>query len=187
MKTLFLDKKIKYTGEQLKPLSNYLHHGLLGSSAVAWIGPCAVSSEHMIDGEDLRAQESIAADEMVHFVFELFEISLKAGIFFQRLMAEMVKTYVQDHCKSPIAQRMIRQGDDLYYEKNKFNISIATISAQSCLVHFAVNSLKTGAPVPILCLADLALSPETFAKEMLGLVKKEIGDVVESSYKVRTF
>lgn len=187
MKTLFLQKNIKYTGEQLKPLVNYLEHGLLGTSAVAWIGPCAVLNEHMIDGEDLRSRESIAADEMVHFVFELFEVSLKAGVFFQRLMAEMVKTYVQNKSKNPMAQKLIRRGDDLYFEKQKLNISIATTSAQSCLIHFAVNSKKTGAPVPILSLEELEIPAEIFAKDILAAVQQEVSDVLEASYKVRTF
>ncbi len=187
MKTVFLQKNIKYTGEQLKPLVNYLEHGLLGTSAVAWIGPCAVATEHMIDGEDLRSKETIAADEMVHFVFELFDVSLKAGVFFQRLMAEMVKTYVQTNSKNPGAQKLIRRGDDLYLADQKLNISIATTSAQSCLIHFAVNSKKTGAPVPILSLEDLGLPADVFAKDMLELVLEEISSVVEASYKVRTF
>lgn len=187
MKTAFLQKKIKYTGEQLKPLVNYLEHGLLGSSAVAWIGPCAVATEHMIDGEDLRSRESIAADEMVHFVFELFDVSLKAGVFFQRLMAEMVKTYVQTKSKNASVQKLIRRGDDLYLDQQKLNISIATTSAQSCLIHFAVNSKKSGAPVPILSLEDLGIPAEVFAKEMLQLVEEEISSVIDASYKVRTF
>lgn len=187
MKTLFVDKKIKYTGEQLKPLKNYLEHGLLGNSIVAWMGPCNVTPEHMIDGEDLRAGESIAADEMVHFVIELFDVDLKAGVVLQRLIAEMVASYLRVHSPEAAAQKLIRRGDDLYFGEKKLNISIATVSAQSCLIHFAVNSKKTGAPVSILSLEELGLAPETFAKDLLDLIQKEIKDVIDSSYKVRTF
>jgi uncharacterized protein len=187
MKTLFLKQNIKYNGEQLKPLTNYLQHGLLGNSAVAWVGPCAVSIEHMIDGEDLRAHESIAADEMVHFVMELFDVSLKAGVCLQRLMAEMVKSNLQSKSTSPMAQNLVRKGDDLYFEKQKLNISIATQSANSCLIHFAVNSKKTGAPVSILSLDDLNVNVEQFAKEMLQLVQQEVVDILEATQKVRTF
>ncbi len=187
MKTQFLSQKINYTGEQLKPLTNYLQHGLLGNSVVAWIGPCAVTNEHMIDGEDLRAQESIAADEMVHFVFELFDMGLKAGVLLQRLTAEIVKTYLQNHSSVATVQNLIRKGDDLYFEKKKLNISIATQSANSCLIHFAVNSKKTGAPVEILCLEDLGVSPINFAKDILVVIQNEVMDVIEASQKVRTF
>ena len=187
MKTLFLKQKIKYTGEQLKPLTNYLQHGLLGNSVVAWVGPCAVSTEHMIDGEDLRAKESIAADEMVHFVFELFDVSLKAGVCLQRLMAEMVKTYLQNKSQSSMAAKLVRKGDDLYFEKQKLNISIATQSANSCLIHFAVNSLPTGAPVSILSLQELVVPADMFAKELMVLLQQEVLDILEASQKVRTF
>ncbi len=187
MKTVFLKQKIKYTGEQLKPLTNYLQHGLLGNSVVAWLGPCAVSTEHMIDGEDLRAKESIAADEMVHFVFELFDVSLKAGVCLQRLMAEIVKTYLQNKSTNPMAQKLVRKGDDLYFENKKLNISIATQSANSCLIHFAVNSLRTGAPVSILSLEELAVPADVFAQELLPLLQQEVVDILEASQKVRTF
>jgi hypothetical protein len=187
MKTVFLKQKIKYTGEQLKPLTNYLQHGLLGSSAVAWLGPCAVSTEHMIDGEDLRAKESIAADEMVHFVLELFDVSLKAGVCLQRLMAEIVKTYLQKKSTNPMAAKLVRKGDDLYFENKKLNISIATQSVNSCLIHFAVNNLRTGAPVSILSLDELAVPGDVFAKEVLQLLQSEVVDILEASQKVRTF
>lgn len=187
MKTLFLEQKIKYTGEQLKPLANYLQHGLLGNSVVAWIGPCSVHPDHMIDGEDLRAQEVIAADSMVHFVFELFDVDLKAGVFLQRLMAEMVRSFISEKSKSAMAQKIFRKGDDLYFENKKLNISIATTSANSCLIHFAVNSLDTGAPVPILSLKELAMDPQVFAKDMLKILQQEVIDVFEACQKVRTF
>lgn len=187
MKMLFLPHKIKYTGEQLKPLTNYLQHGLLGNSVVAWLGPCAVSTEHMIDGEDLRAKESIAADEMVHFVFELFDVSLKAGVCLQRLMAEMVKTYLQNKSANPMAQKLFRKGDDLYFENKKLNISIATQSANSCLIHFAVNNLSTGAPVSILSLQELSVPADIFAKDLLQLLQQEVVDILEACQKVRTF
>lgn len=187
MKILLSDKKIKYTGEQLKPLTNYLQHGLLGNSAVAWIGACQVNPEHMIDGEDLRAGESIAADEMVHFVLELFDLDLKAGVVLQRLMAEMVADYLRKNSKDSQAQKLIRRGDDLFCQDKKLNISIATMSAQSCLIHFAVNVKKTGAPVSILCLEELGVDAKTFAKSLLEQLQKEIVDVYDSSYKVRTF
>jgi uncharacterized protein len=187
MKTLFLKNKIKYTGEQLKPLTNYLEHGLLGNSIVAWIGPCDVKIEHMIDGEDLRAKELIAADEMVHFVLELYDVNLKAGVILQRLIAEITRSYISQKSQNAKAQQLDRRGDDLFFKNQKLNISIATLSAQSCLIHFAVNHLATGAPVPILCLAELDVQAEEFAQDMLKLISSEVQDVLDASFKVRTF
>ncbi len=187
MKTLFVTEKIKYNGEQLRPLTNYLRYGLLGNSLVSWIGPCDVTVEHMIDGEDLRAQEKIAADEMVHFVFELFDMDLKAGVVWQRLMAEMIREYVMANSKKSLAGFWKRKGDDLYLDSKKLNISIATKSAQSCLIHLAVNHLSTGAPVPIVSLQELGIDGKKFAQDMMTLFQNEWVDVMDSSYKVRTF
>jgi len=187
MKTQFLLQKIKYDGSQLKPLSNYLEHGLLGSSVVAWLGPCSVTAEHMIDGEDLRAKKTIAADEMAHFIFEIFDLDLKSGIFLQRLMAEIVSSYLRKTSTNTAVSQLVRCGDDLYLQDKKLNISIATVSANSCLIHFAVNVLPTGAPVPILCLQDLGVPAEKFCKDVLLLLQTEIVDIFDSSYKVRVF
>lgn len=186
MKTLFVSEKIKYDGEQLKPLTNYLRHGLLGNSLVSWIGPCDVTVEHMIDGEDLRAREKIAADEMVHFVFEIFDVDLKAAVVWQRLMAEMVKEYILKNGKN-MQGAWKRKGDDLYLDNKKLNISIATKSAQSCVIHLAVNNLPTGAPVAIVSLQELGIEDKKFAQDMMFLFQNEIVDVIDSSYKVRTF
>jgi hypothetical protein len=166
---------------------NYLEYGLLGNSIVSWIGACDVSLQHMIDGEDVRLKETIAADEMVHFVLELFDVNLKSGVLLQRLMAEIVKTYLSQKSQNPKAKNLFRSGDDLFFEKQKLNISIATASHQSCLIHFAVNSLPTGAPVPILSLEELAVQPVEFAQEILKLWSSELVDVLEATYKVRTF
>ena len=49
----------KYTGAELKPLKNYLEYGLLGDSVVAWIGPCDVGLDEMVDAKT-RAKSAIA-------------------------------------------------------------------------------------------------------------------------------
>ncbi|HMN69679.1 MAG TPA: DUF366 family protein, partial [Bdellovibrionales bacterium] len=53
LKTKFIDTAEIYDGSQLVSLRSYLKHGLLGDSIVAWVGPCKVSLDHMVDGEDL--------------------------------------------------------------------------------------------------------------------------------------
>jgi hypothetical protein len=188
MKTLWVSQKINYTGEQLRPLYNYLEHGLLGNSCVAWRGPCDVAFDHMIDGEDLRAGSGIAADEMVHFILELFDFPLKGAIVLQRLMGEMtLRTFRALGVDSQTIGRFERNGDDLYLEGKKLNISIATATTNSVLIHFAVNAKPTGAPVPILCLGDLGVEPEKFAGHLMESLAREFTDIIEASQKVRCF
>ena len=71
MKAQFLDSVEKYDGSQLVSLHNYLQHKLLGDSIVAWVGPCDVSIEHMVDGEDLLQNAEIRGSKMLHFLIEL--------------------------------------------------------------------------------------------------------------------
>jgi hypothetical protein len=185
MKTFFVEKKFLYDGEQLKPLTNYLVHRQLGNSIVSWVGPCAVTNEHMMDGEDLLAGAKIAADEMVHFVLEIFDFPLKAGILLQRIMAEMTIDVIED--LSGKKMDFVRSGDDIYLNKKKLNISIATVSANSTLLHFAVNVKPTGAPVSICCLQELGVEAFPFAIKLMEKVAAEFKDVVDASQKVRIY
>lgn len=185
MKTKWLEDKIKYDGEQLKPLTNYLKHGVLGNSIVGWLGACDVTPEHMIDGEDLLAGAEIKADEMAHFVLELFDMPLKAAVFLQRLMAEISAEILLD--MSPLKPQFERRGDDLYFKNKKLNISIATPSSNSVLVHFAVNVKATGAPVPISCLEDFQVNAQEFSQAFMEKVRLEFEDVILACQKVRSF
>lgn len=187
LKCQWLDKKILYTGEQLKPLTNYLQHGLLGDSLVGWLGPCNVTPDHMIDGEDLRASAKISADEMVHFVLELFDFSLKGAVVLQRLMAEIAMDVISDI--NPKHPPLYRRGDDIYWDDKKLNISIATVSSNSTLIHFAINTKETGAPsdVHICWLASLDVDAKKFAMKFMEKFALEFDDIVNASRKVRTF
>jgi len=181
MKTLIVNKSFTYTGEQLKPLFNYLEHGVLGPSMIAWRGPCKVEFAHMIDGEDVRDQSAIAGDEMLHFVGEFFDFPLKAAVILQRLMAEMTIRILQEKSKTPF----VRKGDDVYLDGKKLNISIATCSPNSVLMHFAVNIKSSGAPVPVVSLEDLGVDPEVFARQMLEQVSAEYEDIQIAAQKVK--
>jgi hypothetical protein len=94
MKTHFIDKKIKYDGTQLRSLFAYLEYGVLGNSVVSFIGPCDVSFDHMVDGEDLLAQSPICGSEMLHFIAEIFDEKLSTAVSLQRLFASIVKDYI---------------------------------------------------------------------------------------------
>lgn len=183
MKTFFDDKVLPYTGRELAPLRNYLHYGLLGNSTVAWTGPCRVDISEMVDGEDVRAGSTIAGDSMLHFVTELFDVPLVAGVLLQRLFAEMLVRELVDHGVD--IQKLRRSGDDVFYDNKKFNISIATRSINSVLVHVAVNIKNSGAPVPICALEDFQISTQKFAKNLLQKLEAEWTDILDATYKVR--
>ena len=188
MLSVFLDKESLYDGHQLAPLRNYLVHDLLGSSIVGWVGPCDVTLDHMIDGEDLKQSAPIKADKMLHFVIEVFHQSLHAGVLLQRLMGEMVRqTLSQMGTPEKVAQ-LIRKGDDLYWGDKKMNVSIATSSGNSFLIHFGINVVNAGTPVETCALEDFGVKDaKAFGMQLMSTVVAEVESQVRATQKVRTF
>jgi hypothetical protein len=182
MKSLFLTKKEKYTGQQLEPLRNYLVHKLLGDSVVSWIGACDVSFEHMVDGEDLLAQDKICGDLMLHFVFEIFSQSLATGVFLQRLFASVCKDEIEQHS----GKKLLRKGDDLYWNGKKLSISIAAPSVNSVLVHFALNISNEGTPVKTCSLEDFKIDPKKMALSVMKKFCHEYESILTATQKVRS-
>lgn len=183
MKSFFDPKTCPYTGKELAPLRNYLTYGLLGNSVIAWVGPCRVELTEMVDAEDIRSQSAISSDQMLHFIFELFDVSLAAGVLLQRLFAEMMISELQ---KSPVVtpHLLLRKGDDIYYGVKKLNVSIATKSVNSVLLHIGVNVSNEGTPVETCSLSDFSVDPALFAKSLMTAVCNEWQDVLNATYKV---
>lgn len=182
MKSMWIGKKEKYDGSQLAPLRSYLKFNLLGDSVISWLGPCDVSVENMLDGEDLIAKEKICSDMMLHFAFEIFGQNLATGVFLQRLFASICK----DEIEKQSGVSLLRKGDDLYFKNKKLSISIAAPSVNSVLVHFAMNVTTDGTPVPTCCLEDFKIDAKSLAKILMDKVTKEYVSIKEATMKVRS-
>jgi hypothetical protein len=186
MKAKFLSKTETYDGTQLVSLRNYLEHGILGDSVVAWIGPCDIPPEHMVDGEDLRQSARICGSLMLHFIIEKFDSSLLAAVALQRLFASIAKDELQASAvEREMALALMRNGDDLFAHGKKLSISIATQSPVSSLIHFAVNVHNLGTPVPTLSLADLKIDGRSWAEKVMARFCAEVESIVEATHKVR--
>lgn len=186
MQTIWLEEPSKYDGSQLKPLENYLKHNLIGDSIVSWQGACTVEIEHMIDGEDLRAKSEIAGEQMLHFILELFQFPLTSAVLLQRLMAEILIGQIT--VKSEKGVQLERRGDDIFLEDHKLNISIATATTNSSLIHFGVNITNKGTPVATSSLEDFGIADVSlFAEEFMDAVKREYLGVKRAAVKVRCF
>lgn len=186
MQSKFLDSKEFYDGTQLRSLFAYLQHGVLGDSIVSWIGPCNVSLDHMVDGEDLRENSQIRGEQMVHFIVEMFDCSLFAAVNAQRLLASIVMEKLR--LLSPLkeqAQKLRRDGDDIFLENQKLSISIATVSPSSALIHFAVNVVNEGTPVETLSLKDLQVDAQKFADTIITAFAGEMTSVKQATQKVK--
>lgn len=176
----WIEKKIKYDGSQLKPLYAYMNHGLHGDSVVSFAGPCDVSWEHMVDGEDLLAQSQIKSDLMLHFIVELFPAHLPMAVTAQRLFVAMAQDLLSKKGFS-----LHRNGDDLYAGTKKLSVSIASVSAVSAMIHLGINIENTGTPVETCSLSDFNLDPVQFAQELMKLFVEEMKSIQAATKKVR--
>ena len=59
MKTLFIEKEIKYIGSQLSPHWIYRNFNILGDAIVSFIGEVDVKLDEMVDIEDVINNEPI--------------------------------------------------------------------------------------------------------------------------------
>ena len=190
MKSLFIEKNISYDGTQLRSLFAYMDFGLQGDSIVSWVGPCNVSFDHMVDGEDLLAKAEIRGGQMVHFIVECFSTSLAEMVWQQRLLASLVHDFIIEKGRVAGSIPVVRRdGDDVFVKlpsgEGKFSISIATVSPVSGLMHFAVNVTNHGTPVPTASLDDLGLQAPEFAREILKRFVAEFESVRGATTKVR--
>jgi hypothetical protein len=181
--------KSAYDGTQLRSLFAYLDYGILGDSIVAWVGPCDVSFEHMVDGEDLRDKSEIRGSRMVHFIIEKFGASLAETVALQRLLSAIAKDVLFEKM-GPLPRYAVRRsGDDLFVSlpdgEGKLSISIATVSPVSGLIHFAVNVSNEGTPVKTAALEDLRIPAQEFAETVLRDFAQEMGSIQAATCKVK--
>ena len=144
METLYTDKEIKYTGIQLSPHWIYKNFNIIGNAVVAFIGECEVNLNHMVDIEDVINNEPIYSSKMLSFIEENFSSTLIEAVYRQRLLVTITKELIE---KINPSVKIIRSGDDLYINKKKLSVSIATKSITSTLIHFGLNISAENAPV----------------------------------------
>jgi len=181
MKSLFLEENTNYTGPQLRSLYLY-EKGLKGDGIISWVGPCNVKTTDLVDGEDRLSDDFIKSKEMVHFLAEFFHKDIFFGICIQRLIAEIVIDVLNEFSK----EKFERRGDDIYCNDKKLNVSIATVSPVSTVIHFGVNVDAGGAPVAAIGLKDLGVDAKFFSEQVLSRVQKEVLEIYEASVKVYT-
>lgn len=182
MEVAFLEKPLKYDGRQLVSHFAYREADILGDSAVAFLGPCEVELSEMVDLEDVKNQKGIYSPLMLHFLLESFSLDLKGGVLFQRICVMKV---LEELGKHPGIPPLERQGDDLYNGEKKLNVSIATRSPVSTLIHLGINVQTKGTPVPTSGLEDWKIEPEKFGRQCLESFQKEYHEILKASYKVR--
>ncbi len=194
--THFSEKPRPYTGPELRPHFLLTEFALRGSALGAFIGPCHVKTDHLVDWEDRLANDRIEAKQMVHFLGEFFGATLKEGVLRQRLFIAQLGQSIQRHLeKSGLSRkfRLHRDGDDLFLTDltapesapRKLSVSIVTASPVSQLLHTGINVDPEGAPVPAIGLRELGIEPVEWAKQALETFAQEWDGVEWACAKVR--
>ena len=86
MKSLFIDPKLDYNGEELSAHWIYRNFGILGDAIVAFIGEVNVAQDKMIDLSEALDQSYIYSPSMLNFMVEHFDHDLNLAIYRQRLL-----------------------------------------------------------------------------------------------------
>lgn len=181
MQSALIEKNITYTGAELR--SGWLREmtGIEGDLAAAWLGPCDVPTEHLVDLEDARAGAIIRARLMLHIIVEVREKDLERAVLRQRLLAATLAGIL---CKT-YAIQVRRDGDDLFINERKLTVSIATTSPHSTLIHLGVNVDPEGAPVPAIGLKELDIDPLPLVRTLLKDFVAEHSGIRHAVTKVR--
>ena len=182
MKTLYIDKDIKYIGSQLAPHWIYKNFKIQGDAIVAFCGECEVKLTEMVDIEDVINNEPIYSKYMLSFISEQFGINLTEGVLRQRLLVTCIKEALERR-----GIQVLRNGDDLFINDKKLSVSIATKSVTSVLIHTGLNILSEGAPIPVSALkTDLGIENiKEFAIEVMEKYSEELQDIILAMTKVR--
>lgn len=182
MKTLYIDKDIKYIGSQLAPHWIYRNFKIQGDAIVAFCGECEVKLTEMVDIEDVINNEPIYSKYMLSFISEQFGINLTEGVLRQRLLVTCIKEALERR-----GIQVLRNGDDLFIKGKKLSVSIATKSVTSVLIHTGLNILSEGAPIPVSALkTDLGIENiKEFAIEVMEKYSEELQDIILAMTKVR--
>ena len=179
--TLLCPEQINYDGTQLRPHWIYRNFGLLGDAVIAFLGEVSVSLDKMVDLADVKEQEYIYSPLMLNFIIEHFSTDLETAVYKQLLFMVAIKEELE---QLEIAVQRI--GDDLYVDRAKLSVSIATRSIVSTLIHVGLNIETEGTPVKTLGLKELGVADlNSFAEAVMLRYKRELERIYEARCKVR--
>lgn len=179
----FDSQVIPYDGTQLRHLFAYEKFGLLGTSLVAWCGPCHVPFEKMVDGEDKFSKSEIRGDSMLHFIGEFFHQDIYFSVALQRMFAALVLRQILE-LKPQLLKSLSIKGDDIYMGKKKLSISIASITGFSSMLHFAINIESKGTPVPTISLKEMGIPVHKLVQSVFEEFDREYSSLVEATEKI---
>lgn len=181
IKILIIDKEMEYTGRELVPHWIYRNFNLAGDAAVSFIGPAQVDLDNMVDLFDVKDQAHIYSPHMLHFIIEHFSTDLELAVYRQRMFITGIKEELELF-EVPVA----RVGDDLFINRGKLSVSIATRSTVSTLIHVGLNIATEGTPVKTAGLNQAGIPDiKSFAGNVLRRYQNELEQIYIARCKVK--
>lgn len=182
MKSVYIDKAINYTGEELCSHWIYRNFGILGDAIVAFTGEVNVARDKMIDLSEAIDQSYIYSPSMLNLMVEHFDHDLKLAIYRQRLLMVCIMEELQQ-----VGVAVTRRGDNLFVHRGKLSISIATATTVSTLIHVGLNIDTSGAPVEAAGLTELGVGDiRALGENIMMRYIREIEQVYDARCKVRS-
>ncbi|MBT3182355.1 MAG: DUF366 family protein [Deltaproteobacteria bacterium] len=183
MKSKWINDEICYIGTQLRSGWVADNTALAGDAIASFIGPADVPIENMVDMDDVANDEPIYSKSMLHFIIEHPGCDLPLAVARQRIItaiaSEVFHKYENGKC-------VTRRGDDLFEGNKKISVSIATTSPVSSLIHFAINVISDGTPLPTKGLSDFGIEPRAFSEEIMNRYMNEIASMEHACGKVKS-
>jgi len=175
-------KDIVYDGTQLS--SQYIanNYDVLGNSILIFRGGMSLSPKEMVDIKDIQreahlAEILISSDDSMHVIIEEFDIqppNLEIEYYRLRLLTLIILEKLAE--KGIKAER---KGTDIYIDKKKLNVAIASVGVSNSKIHLGLNVGSTGFPdhVTAVGLLELGVKQEQLEKWMISIVKLYIDEV----------
>lgn len=145
---LLENKPMEYTGKEIEPLWAFEKYGLQKDSIIAFRGNLNVNVENMKDLKDIMEEGKhgdilIKSSDAINFIIEHFDNpDLKMTYLRQRILIHIAKDVLEEAS----GKKLIKRGDDLYYNEGKLSVSIACRGISSAKIHLGINILNEGTP-----------------------------------------
>jgi len=182
---LIIEEEIlTYTGRELEPLWAFERYNIQRDSIVAFRGRIEVPLENMKDLKDVKEEGSksnklITSSDAMNFIIEHFDNpDLKMTYLRQRLLVLITKEILEEIS----GKRLVRRGDDLYYNGGKLSVSIASRGISSGKIHLGINLSKEGTPsyIKTTSLEDLGIDiGKDIVRDIMETVGRRYGEEID--------
>lgn len=181
VKTLYINKRMDYSGKELEPHWIYRNFDILGDAVIAFCGEANVSQSFMLDQTDILDKAYIYSPLMLNFIIEHFDNDLNLALYRQRMFLIGIKDELEQ-----LGIPIVRRVEALYADNRKLTVSVASSSNVSTLVHTGINIETAGTPVKTAGLAELGVNDiQSFAENVMLRYRVELEQIHDARCRVR--